>query len=368
MYHMKTLLKKLTLSSRGVAVAALLLAGSVQVSQAGSADPSAGGTFTWDLASKGAGQRGIALITFSNDLSGSRGTFRGYQMLAALPPNTNSASGGRAGTTDGRGGAGGGGGKTNNFLFGFSPIDGIWTIDSKGQIVGFFSEALNVTSTVTNFHAVTVSEQIINNQTLETATIFITFTNGQANITTNVAWANPPGYTQLYTFDNPNSTVDVGSAETTNTVSFVGKAAANKRLTLVCNTTFGKVTFKGVPSQPSLDLSGNWVGSKRENGQQFNELFSLVSFTQDNPFPAEFPDIANFNNIFFTTNGVGPGYGFTGVAIFSQNKIVGFTFFNNDGTMRSTIGNLKATKHGPSANTDGIEEPLSRVNFTATLQ
>ena len=43
--------------------------------------------------------------------------------------------------------------KTNTFLFGFSPLDGSWSLNSKGQIVGFYSQVLNVSSTVTNFHA-----------------------------------------------------------------------------------------------------------------------------------------------------------------------------------------------------------------------
>jgi hypothetical protein len=362
---MKTYLKKLiqaSLSWRGMAAAALLLGGSVQTSHAVSADPSAGSSFTWDLLSKGAGQRGIAFITFSNG-----STFRGYQMLAAIPPDTNSSNGGR-GITSGRGGSTGSNGKTNNFLFGFSPIDGSWTINSKGQIIGFFSEALNVTSTVTNYLATTVLENIVNSQTFETTNLFINFSNGEATVSTNFAWANPPGYTQFYTFTNNNLTIDISSAEQTNVVSFTGKAVANKHLTLVCSTTFGKVTFSGIPAVTSLDLSGNWAGSKRENGQQFNELFSLVSFIQDNPFASQFPDIANFPNIFFTTNGLGAGYGFTGVAIFSQHKTIGFNFVKDDGTMRATIGTLKPSRNGATAVTEGIEEPLNRVNFNATLQ
>src|SRR3954471_4875003 len=128
MYPMKTLLTKLmgtALSLRGMAVAALVVAGSVQTSQAGSADPSGGSSQTWDLLSSGSGQRGIALIAFSVD-----NTFRGYQLLAAVPPPTNSASGGRGGGTPGRGGSGSGG-KTNTFFFGFSPIDGTWNLNSR---------------------------------------------------------------------------------------------------------------------------------------------------------------------------------------------------------------------------------------------
>jgi hypothetical protein len=372
---MKTFLKKLiraSLSPSGLTVAALLVAGSVQTSQAGSADPSANGSFTWDLSSHGAGQRGIALITFSNDLSGGavpRGTFRGYQMLAAVPPKTNAPSSGRGGSTTGRGSSGSGS-QTENFVFGFGPIDGTWQFNSKGQIVGFFSEPINVTSTVTNYHAGTVAEAITNDSTAEISAVFITFQEGQASITTNIMWLNPAGYSQQYTFNNPNVTLDVGSAELTNTVSFTGIAIAGRSISLICNSTFGKVVFKGIPAPkvPSVDLSGNWVGSKRENGLQMNEFFSLTSFALDNPFPLEFPDIADFPGIYFTTNGVGPGFGFSGVAMFSQRKTIGFTFFTDNGTLTSTIGNLKATKIGVTANTDGIENPLNRVNFKATLQ
>ena len=364
---MKTLLKQLirtSLSARGIAVAGLLVAGSVQTSQAGSADPSAGGSFTWDLLSSGSGQRGIALITFNSDR-----TFRGYQMFAAVPPvsSTNSSGDGRGGN-DGRGGSGGSTGGTNHFFYGFSPVDGIWQISSKGQIVGFFTEALNVTSLATNFQASSVLETIVNNQTAETTNIIINFANGQATVITNFAWPNPAGYSQIYSFDNKNFTVGVGSAETTNVVSFIGKASSNKRLTLMCNTTFGKVTYTGIPAVPALNLTGNWIGSRKLNGLQSSEFFSLVSFSQDNPFPVIFPDLANFPNVFFTTNGVGAGYGYTGVAMFSQHKTVGFTFFKDDGSIRSTIGSLKATRIGPTANTLGLEEPLNRVNFTATLQ
>jgi len=372
---MKTFLKKLirtSLSPRGLTMAALLMAGAVQTSQAGSADPSAGASFTWDLASSGAGQRGISLITFSNDLTSfpPRGTFRGYQLLASLPPKPAATNSDGRGGSSGRGDSVPSGNKTNNFVFGFGAIDGIWQFNSKGQIVGFFSEPLNVTSTVTNYHAGTVTESITDNESGENANILIHFASGQATLTTNFLWLDPTPHTQLYSFDNPNVTLDVGSAKLTNSVSFTGKAINNKSISLVCNSTFGKVTFKGIPAPkaPIVDLTGNWVGSKRENGLQLNEFFSLTSFTLDNPFPLEFPDVADFPSIYFTTNGAGPGFGFTGVAIFSQHKTVGFTFFKDDGTMTSTIGKLKATKHGTTANTDGIEEPINRVNFDATLQ
>lgn len=363
---MKTLKQIMArLSVRGLAAAALLLGASVQTSQAGSSDPSQGGSFTWDTISSGAGQRGMAFITFSND-----GTFRGYQLLAAIPSSTNISGIGRGGTGVGRSNSGGStNGTVKNLLFGFGPIDGIWTFNSKGKIVGFFSEALNVTSVVTNYAASTQFFTLVNGQTSETTNVFVTFTNGQASATVTIAWPNPPpGFNQDYTLANTNISTQVGSAESTNIVSFTGTASGTKHLTLLCTTSFGKVTFKGVEATKSVDLSGNWIGSRPVNGHAANEFFSLVSFQNDNPFPLDFPDIANFPNLFFTTNGLGAGYTFTGVAMVSQQKQVGFAFINDSGAMRAMMGSLKPTKFGTTATTKGIEEPLNLVNFTATLQ
>jgi len=366
---MKTL-EQIILTSlvRATAVGALLL-GAVQTSHAGTSDPSAGGpipgSFTWDLISSGSGQRGLAVITFSNDF-----TFRGYQLLAANAPNTNSASAGRGGTGIGRGGSTGGTNAAQTLLFGFSPIDGVWAISSQGKIVGFFDEALNVTSVITNFFASTNLFTVVNPQApSETTNILVAFTNGQASASVNIFWPDPPpGFNQDYVLGNTNFAAQIGSAESTNVVSFTGTAALNKRIALVGNTTFGKVTFKGVPVDGGLDVSGNWIGTKKEGGHTANEFFSLTSFQVANPFPADFPDIANFPNLFFTTNGLGAGYNFVGVAMVSRQKKIGFTFIKEDGTARATLGTLKSSKRGTTATTKGVEEPLNEVNFTATLQ
>lgn len=369
---MKTFLKNIiraSLSSKGMTLAALLLAGSLQTGQAASSDPSGGTSFTWDLASSGSGQRGLALITFSSDQSGlPKGTFAGFQMLAAVPSSTNSTDNGRGDTDTSRNDGGLSGGGVKNFLFGFTPISGTWDINTKGQIVGFFMEVLNVTSEVTNFLAGTNSETIVNSQTAETTNILVTFTNGQASVSTNFAWATPPDFVEPYTFANPNITVTVGSAESTNSVSFVGKAVSGKRLTLLCSTTLGKVNYHGVPAENAADITGDWIGVKTENGLDSNEFFSLVSFSQDNPFPTDFPGIGNFPNLYFSTNGVGSGYTFEAVAMISRKKTIGFTVAQSDGTLRSTIGPLKLSKSGAKAKTVGIEDPADRVRFTATLQ
>jgi hypothetical protein len=364
---MKTYLKNLvraSLSMGGWLLTAALLGGSTQTSLAVSADPSTGSSFTWDLQSTGSGQRGIAFLTFSNNQ-----TFRGYQMWASVPPVTNSASNGRGGSVTGRGGSGGSG-KTNEFMFGFSPVTGVWTMNLKGQIVGFFSVVLNVTSEVTNYHAATISETITNAQTSDRTNLFISFGDGQATVTTNFAWANPPGYIQAYTFVNTNITIDVASAEQTNAISFTGTSRIGRSLTLMCSTTFGKVTYTGGPLVVGPNLTSPWFGTKRVNSQQFNELFNTVSFQVDNPFAPSFPDIANFPNLYFTTNGIGAGYTFTGIVMLSKQKQIGFTMVEDRGTgsLRSSIGSFRLSKKAVTAKTVGIQDPLTRIDYNAEMQ
>lgn len=385
---MKSLKQILTsLSVRGVAVGALLLGASVQTSQAGSADPSQGGSFTWDLVSSGAGQNGITFITFTSD-----GTFHGYQMLSATPPanantgtSTNSSGGsvGRGGGSTGRGGGsvgrgGGANGGITEILFGFGPISGTWTTTSKGQIVGALNQIVQVTSVVTNYLASTNSVSLVNNQTFETTNVIVVFAAGQASVDVSINWPNPPpGFTQTYTVDNTKFTTAIGSTEVSDTVSFTGKAVVDKNLnpkslTLVCSTGSGHINYRGVPAPTgtTVDLTGDWIGTRSENGTKNSELFTLTSFQVDNPFPSQFPDIAEFQNIYFTTNGLSGSTPFIGVVMVSQQKHVGFTFQNDDesGALRSMIGTLKPTQFGTKATAKGIDEPFNLVNFTATLQ
>ena len=186
---MKTHLKKLlqvAASGAGLAIAALL-GGSVQTSAAATADPSAGSSFTWDLLSDGSGQKGIAFITFSNDL-----TFSGYEMWGSAAPNTNTPPDGRGGSESRGSGLSSSSSVSNLFVFGFSRISGLWNINAKKQIVGFFAVILNATSEGTNYNPGVVLETITNPETLETTNLLITFAAGQSEVITNFAWANPP--------------------------------------------------------------------------------------------------------------------------------------------------------------------------------
>lgn len=352
--------------SLGSLVAIALLGSFTGTSRAASADPSVGSSFTWDFSSSGSGQRGIAVITFSND-----NTFHGFQMWASLPPSTNVLNN-RGGDDGGRGGDGTGStsGSASNFVFGFSPINGFWSFNQKKQIVGFFSVALNVTSEVTNYQSGVAIEEITNSQTFDTTEIFVSFAQGQAQVVTNYTWANPPGFVETYTIDNPFFTTSIGSAEETNSISFTGTSSFARHLTLVCSTTFGKVTYAGVPSPIAADLTGAWVGTKREGGQLFNEFFNLTSFAAaGNPFPDDLPDITSFPNIYFTTNGVGPGYSYVGIAMLCHGEI-GFNFNeagNANGGQRASIGPAKVKKNSVTGKTKGVEEPIVPISFDASL-
>jgi hypothetical protein len=364
--NLKTFIQA-SVSLGSLALAALLVGGSAQNSRAGTADPSTGSSFMWECVSSGPGQRGLAFITFSNDH-----TFRGYQMWASLPPNTNSVSDSRGGD-DSRDGSAGGSGHTNNFVFGFSPIDGFWSINLKKQIVGFFSVVLNVTSEVTNYHATSIFTTITNEQTADTALIFVSFADGQSTVTTNFVWDNPPGFVETYVIPNPDITVAIGAADQTNNISFTGTSRLGRSLTLMCSTTFGRVVYRGKPTAVAPDPTGPWFGTKHANGQLFNEFFDVQSFAFSNPFPIDFPDIANFPNIYFTEDGAGPGYTFNGIVMVSKaQKKIGFSFVENPDapvtTLRATIGSLKASKKGISGKTKGIEELLTPITFNANLQ
>jgi hypothetical protein len=374
---MKTLKRILatSLSLRGLAAAALVFGASAQASHAAATtDPSLGGSFTWDLQGSGNGERGLMFITFVSD-----GTFHGYQMLAPVPAGTNSPSSGR-GVTTGRNNGGNtgrnGSGGTNQatiLLFGFGPVNGTWSLDSTGkQVVGVFNELVQVTSVVTNFLAATNTVTLINSQTFETTNVDVVFTNGQATAVVSIDWAHPPpGFTQIYTVDNSSFTTTIGSVQSLDSGTFTATASGTKRLTMVTKTAIGKVSYRGIAaaSGTTVDLTGDWAGKRSVNGgRSLNDFFSLVSIQVNNPFPSDFPDLAEFQNVYSTSNGASDETTFVGIAMLSQGKNIGFTFKDADGTLRSMIGTLKPTKFGPTANTRGIQDPLNQVTFSATLQ
>jgi hypothetical protein len=352
---------------RATLTATLVLLGAIPWVCQAAPPPSASPVGTWDIVSSGGGQQGLAYLTFTTDPDSlGNYTFHGYVLVAGTRPvvaATNSSSDGRnAGGADSRGGSSS---STNTSstatttasttLFGFTDISGPWRYGNDNRIMGFFTELINVSSNVTNYLATNVLETISNaSNPSEITNILVAFADAQSTAVTNYSW---PTNGQWYVFNNPNMVVVEGSAEMTNAISFVGKAVAGKRLTLVSSTSFGRVNYTGIPAVALTDFSGSgWSGIKRANGQFFVEFFNMNS-----------PDDAGYPNI-YPVSGVGPGYSNLGHTMISAQKKIGF-FFVANGVRRASVGSFSLnTKNGTAkASTKGIEDPGTSIRFDASL-
>jgi hypothetical protein len=289
---------------------------------------------TWDCLISGSGQQGIAFLTFNPAVTNhNQGTFSGYQLVSQKKQTTSSNDGGRNPggdvgryvTIDTNAPFNGG---TN--LLGFTPVNGPWWYDEKGRVVGYFTVAGGFHEPVTNYIPVYDST----------------------------------GTNLLY----ERTEIDIGGF--TNAFSYVAKVVTGKRLTLSCSTTTGKVTYKGVPYKTTIPgISGRWSGTKKENHQEFLQEFNLTSVALGNPFDpvTVSDDVTNFANIYFSTNGTGPGYLFDAAAMVSTQKKIGFNFFTfPEGATNVTIlGTKQGVTFGPvtrnnkvtKANTTGMEQP-----------
>jgi hypothetical protein len=100
----------------------------------------------------------------------------------------------------------------------------------------------------------------------------------------------------------------------TNFVSFSAKVVPEKRLTLVATTTFGSVSFRGVPAAPvaPADLTGPWYGSRKQDGVSTFEFFDIQDTLYSNLYPL------------YAVQGEGPGYAYDGVALVSSQKKIAF--------------------------------------------
>lgn len=282
----------------------------------------------WDCAISGGGQKGLAVIRFSED-----GTFIGYQILTANPKSatwTDPTYGrtpvvaGRGAVETGRGTSGSSvtptaatGGATSTLvvprtnLFGFAQISGPWRYDLKGRVVGFYS--LQVAS----------------------------------------------------------ADAEEGVAET-HGIGFTAKVSPGKRLTLLASTPGGSVTYSGAPVKDMPDLTGSWYATKVKNKQKLQEFFSLNSFAIDNPWIEAFPELATFSNMYFTSDGQGAGYSFMGAAIFSVRKQMALVFQTlpsgaTNGVLSTTLGSVAVKRTYVKVSSTGVEEPYSPISYTAVL-
>jgi hypothetical protein len=167
-------------------------------------------------------------------------------------------------------------GSVFNVLTGEAP--GQWGFDSAGRVIGFFTEVSAHSAIVTNV----------------------------VPLGTN----SPPFTDSIATNPVPFFLTNVSVVRITNAISFIGKVTAGKKLALVCSTPDGRATFTGLVPIPLTDISGEWFGTKMDQGLPYTEFFHL--FVND-------PSVNLYDVI-----GSGPGYDYGGTVIVSRQKKIGF--------------------------------------------
>jgi len=327
-----TLIKSLRGSLRwGTALGAVLLSCGAPLQTRAAAFASPVGQ-PWDVVMAGRHQ-GLAVMTFADD-----GTFSVYSILVPKPPSQPSSS-----SDNGRGIGGGSrtGGQTNVItlpdhtnIFGIVTVPrpdnppgtavepGQWGFDSRGRLVGFYTDVSAYSVCVTNF--------VVQNNPIT------------GELTTNIV---------------------VDCNRLTNAISFVGTVVPGKRLTVVASTPDGKSVFTGVPvtTVNVPDISGNFAGTKLDHVLPYYEFFTLV---RNDP---------SANS--YTVDGTGPGYLYGGTALLSKSGRFAFAAninppqggSDNDTLIwRSVVGSLNKQKI--SFNTTGLQEqsgtPENRIRFS----
>jgi hypothetical protein len=321
----------------GVAAATALLSCALPLQTRAAAFASPVGT--WDVVMS-ARHQGLASITFNDD-----GTFSVASILVPkVPKQPSTTSGdddrGTGGDDSRNGGTGGSSGSTatntlpaHTNIFGFGVIPrpdsppgtavepGQWGFDSRGRLVGFYTDVSGYSVCVTN-------------------TILV---NTDFGVTTNNV---------------------VDCTRVTNAISFVGTVVPGKRLTVVASTPDGKSVFTGVPVTTTgvPDISGQWAGTKLDAPLVYSEFFTL---TRNDPSDNTYAII-----------GAGPGYNYAGIAILSKSGRFGFAAQINPPTspsdtdtdvhIRAVVGTLNKRK--PSFHTTGLDEtsndPENRIRFS----
>lgn len=281
---------------RALATAALLCLGA-GVSQAQNSPVG-----LWDCVLSG-NRTGTAYIEFFNDNT--------FSVVEVIVPN-NSSSSSSSGRTSNSGGRGGPTQTPNTKgpqIFGAQAANGPWFFDTKGRVIGSFFEVSTLENCTTNLFVMST-----NGTFASPDPVFQTNADGcgpntfeiTSPIATNVVGVNT-NYTEL---DACYTNVVVCTA-LTNSISFIAKVTPGKKIALECSTPFGKTAFVGVPAQPLPDVSGSWEGAKRQKGFFSQEFFDLT--------PTGIPNT-------YDVSGSGPGYNYTGIAIFSSQKKAGFAF------------------------------------------
>jgi hypothetical protein len=298
------------------ALAALLLFGAHAIAQLQPKSPAG----TWDCTISGA-RSGVSYVTFTSD-----GRFYGTEILVpkvaqpprqplvftipttglgVRPPATNAPS-----------------------ISGAFYFAGSWGFDAKGRTIGYFTEAVLPPPKI-----VCLTNPVVSSETITLTTVLPD--GSVSNFETTVFSTNVV----------ESCTTNFGTGFT-NAVNLVGSVVPGKRLTLVCSSPLGGVTFSGVPAATLTNLSGDWYGIRGQNGFSSYEFFTL------GPIPNFFPNA-------YAVDGQGPDYSYSGIALLSSQKQIAFALDIPDApggeVIRTVMGSFSLRKLQSSA--IGFEQP-----------
>lgn len=278
---------------------------------------------TWDVAISGSRQ-GLALMQFSAD-----GSFSVYEIIVPKRPSFSSSSDDSRGTggDDSRSGTSSSGSSTppvttiTNLFGEESILNGRWSFDVNGKIIGSYGEALAVVCTPETF----------------TVTSVTNFPDGSIGYLTNTI-----------TITN--------CVATTNGVDFTGTAVSNKSLTLTGHTFSRPFVFSGVPVITLTNISGNYNGARVAGGLSSFEFLNLQVSALD---PTGF-------NLIYDVHGVSGGYTYSalgGHALLSRRGKIAFAIpLDPDGNVfRATVGGFDRVHL--RFNTQGVEQPDGPLHF-----
>lgn len=242
----------------------------------------------WDFVMSGK-QRGVAFLTFDPGF-----TLFGSELFRPAPPANSSSSSSGESRNDGTDASRTGPTTSTNSatsttnVYGGATIDGFWTYNQAGRLVGSFNE----------IHV-----------TLENVTRLQTNVVDGTNMVTSV--------TQLEYVNH------------TNGVSFRGTVSGN-RMTLNVYTDRGLVTFTGVRMATLPDYSGSYFGVA----------------TKDRPYVEFFSSTPSGlgSGGYTIANGIGPGYFFNGAMMVSKQKQVAIYTLTESGTLTVLTGPYKTNR------------------------
>jgi hypothetical protein len=270
---------------------------------------------TWDVAISGARQ-GLAVMQFFDD-----GSFSVYEIVVPKRLSPPSGDTGDRGGSDSRTSESSGPSITivTNLFGEESILNGRWSFNVNGRIVGTYGETLAEVCTPETFIVTSVTN----------------FPDGSIGYTTNtITITNCVGIT--------------------NGVDFTGTAVSNKSLTLTGRAFSRPVIFSGLPAISLTNISGNYNGARIVGGLSSFEFLTLSTSTMD-------PGL----NLIYDVHGVSGGYTYNalgGHALLSRRGRIAFAIpIDPEGNvLRATVGGFDLRRL--RFNTFGVEQPDGLIN------